>query len=65
MPAWEYRIETVKGIFKLRSSKLPEVRRVCDELGQQGWELVSVSYDWLVVQYVLYFKRPKTTSTIT
>ncbi len=59
MTVWEYKIETVKGIFRLRSKKLPEVRRICDELGQQGWELVSVSYDWFVVQYVLFFKRPK------
>ena len=59
MTVWEYKIETVKGIFRLRSKKLPEVRRICDELGQQGWELVSVSYDWFVVQYVRLFKRPK------
>jgi hypothetical protein len=59
MALWEYKIETVKGIFRLRSSKLSEVRRICKDSGQQGWELTSVSYDWLVVQYVLYFKRPK------
>ncbi len=62
MTLWEYKVETVKGTFRLRSSKLAEVRRICDELGQQGWELISVSYDWLVVQYVLYFKRQKRTS---
>lgn len=59
MTAWEYRVETVKGIFRLRSSKVREVQSLCDALGQQGWELIGVSYDWLVVQYVLYFKRPK------
>lgn len=63
MTLWEYRIETVSGVFRRRSSKLPEVRRLCDELGQQGWELVGVSYDWFVVQYVMYFKRPKQTRT--
>jgi len=59
MTTWEYRIETVKGIFRLRSAKLLEIQKTCDQLGAQGWELVSVSYDWLLVQYVLYFKRPK------
>ena len=59
MTLWEYKVETVKGIFWLRSRKLPEVRKICNELGQQGWELVGISYDWFVVQYVLYFKRPK------
>ena len=62
MTQWEYRIETVRGIFKPRSRKLPEVKRICQELGGEGWELVSVNYDWFVVQYVLYFKRPKSDS---
>ncbi len=61
MTLWEYKIETVKGIFRLRSNKLVGVKKLCDDLGKEGWELVSVSYDWLVVQYVLYFKRPKQT----
>jgi|SRR5215470_9990384 len=51
---WEYRIETVKGVFRLRSKKLPQVQTICKDLGRQGWELVSVTYHWLVVQYVLY-----------
>ena len=59
MALWEYKIERVKGVFRLRSSKLSEVRRICADSGQQGWELTSVSYDWFLVQYVLYFKRPK------
>jgi Domain of unknown function (DUF4177) len=59
MTIWEYKVETVKGVFWLRSRKLPEVRRICNELGEQGWELVDVSYDWFVVQYVLFFKREK------
>jgi hypothetical protein len=59
MTNWEYRTETVRGIFKLRSTKLVEIQRTCDTLGREGWELVGVSYDWFVVQYVLFFKRPK------
>jgi hypothetical protein len=59
MRLWEYKIETVGGIFRLRSSKLADVRRICDDLGNDGWELVGVSYDWFVVQHVLHFKRPK------
>jgi hypothetical protein len=61
MTLWEYKVETVRGIFWLRSRKLPEVRRICTEVGDEGWELVGISYDWFVVQYVLYFKRPKRT----
>lgn len=59
MAQWEYRIETVHGVFKPRSRKLSKVRRICKELGADGWELVSVSYDWFVVRYELYFKRAK------
>jgi len=58
MTTWEYRTETVRGIFKLRSTKLVELQQVCDRLGRERWELVSVSFDWFVVQYVLFFKRP-------
>lgn len=59
MTHWEYKVETVGGLFRLRSRKLSEVKRICDDLGAQGWELISVNYDWLIVQYVLYFKRQK------
>jgi hypothetical protein len=59
MTRWEHKTETVKGIFRFRSSKLAEVQRICEDSGRYGWELVAVSYDWLVVQYVLYFKRPQ------
>ena len=59
MTTWEYKTETVRGIFKLRATKLVEIQQKCDTLGGEGWELVSVSYDWFVVQYVLFFKRPK------
>lgn len=59
MTSWEYKVETVRGLFRSRSSKTAEVQRLCTDLGKDGWELVNVSYDWFVVQYVLYFKRPQ------
>ena len=64
MTTWEYRTETVRGIFKLRSTKLVEIQQICDTLGGESWELVSVSYDWLVVQYVFIFKRPKNKDSV-
>ena len=59
MTLWEYKVETVGGIFRFRSSKLVQVRKLCQDLGSDGWELVGVSYDWFLVQHVLYFKKPK------
>ena len=64
MTTWEYRTETIRGIFKWRSTKLVEIQHICDILGGEGWELVSVSYDWFVVQYVLFFKRPKNKDSV-
>ncbi len=57
MPRWEYSVETVGGVFKLRTAKYTEVQALCASRGRDGWELVDVAYDWLIVIYVLFFKR--------
>jgi len=56
LPAWEYRVETVRG-----TKSLPrQVKRLCDDVGEQGWELVSVNHSWFPrIEAVLYFKRRK------
>ena len=59
MKSFEYNIRTVSGLFKFRSTKLVELQATCDEMGKNGWELVSVSYDWFFVSYTLFFKRIK------
>lgn len=56
--SWEYHVEFVRGWFTLRTTKRREIQRICDTLGAQGWELVSVGYDWFAVEYTLFFKRP-------
>jgi len=60
LPTIEYQVSTVKGLFKSRTSKIRELQKTCDEKGAQGWELVSFSYDWLLVSYTVIFKREKT-----
>ena len=57
MRCWEYSVETVGGVFKLRSAKYQAVQVLCARRGRDGWELVDVSYDWFTVTYVLFFKR--------
>ncbi|MGB0833716.1 MAG: hypothetical protein ACPGR2_04290 [Psychrobium sp.] len=57
MEKFEYRIEKVSGIFTPRSAKETQIESLCAVNGEEGWELVSVTYDWFFVSYTLYFKR--------
>lgn len=57
---WEYSVEVVGGLFKFRFAKYPELQAVCTRRGREGWELTYVTYDWLTVTYVLFFKRAVT-----
>jgi hypothetical protein len=45
MTKWEYQVEAV--------ARVDDIRRVLNNLGEQGWELVQT------VGTTLYFKRPK------
>jgi hypothetical protein len=54
---FEYRIEKVSGVFKRRVTKYRELHELCERMGESGWELVAVTYDWFVVTYVLFFRR--------
>lgn len=52
MQKWEYKAEV---------SETPLETKL-NEIGNQGWELVSAFYD-SQYGYVYYFKRPKTEAT--
>jgi len=57
MDVFEYKVEKIDGIFTLRAIKFARLQTRCTVLGKQGWELVSVNYDWLTVTYTMFFKR--------
>ncbi|AXT29907.1 hypothetical protein D1819_03130 [Pseudoalteromonas tunicata] len=57
MDKFEYRVDSISGIFKSRLTKLSNLQSLCDSNGKEGWELVNVTYDWLLVSYTLFFKR--------
>ena len=57
MDSFEYQIVKINGLFKFRATKTLEIEAACTELGAEGWELVCVNYDWLLVSYQLFFKR--------
>ncbi len=57
MDSFKYEIKTVGGVFKLRSTKIMELKELCSDMGSEGWELVSVSYDWFLVTYTLIFQK--------
>lgn len=59
MDSFEYKISKIKGLFKSRKTKYVELQATCDEFGKDGWELVTVSYDWLLVTYTMIFKRKR------
>jgi hypothetical protein len=54
---WEYKYEKLTGQFNayFKGRRSPGEDKL-DELGAQGWELVSVTQD---SGYSLFFKRPK------
>jgi hypothetical protein len=57
MDSFKYKVKIVGGVFKLRSTKLTELEEICGNMGNKGWELVSVNYDWLTVSYTLFFRK--------
>ncbi len=57
MDSFKYEVKTVGGVFKLRSTKFTELEELCGNMGNKGWELVSVNYDWLTVSYTLFFRK--------
>jgi|GEM_PF-7030017 len=57
MDSFKYEVKAVGGVFKLRSTKLTELEELCGSMGNKGWELVSVNYDWLTISYTLFFRK--------
>ena len=66
MQKWEYKWVVIPG--SLRKMKVSEQREkvqsldYVNELGNQGWELVSVEQSYPgsgISDYILFFKRPK------
>jgi hypothetical protein len=53
----EFRIEKVSGVFKRRVTKYRELQQLCQRMGEGGWDLVAVTYDWFVGAYVIFFRR--------
>jgi hypothetical protein len=64
MPPWEYqRVEVNterKVLSTARERAGQDLDEVCAELGEQGWELISVT-PWRSGAIFLFFKRPKPT----
>jgi hypothetical protein len=57
MDMFEYKVEKIDGVLTSRATKFVRLQTRCTELGKQGWELVSVNYDWFTVTYTMFFKR--------
>lgn len=64
MDIFEYKIEKVGGLLTFRATKFVRLQTRCTELGKQGWELVSVNYDWFTVTYTMFFKRIRPNKTV-
>jgi hypothetical protein len=48
---WEYLV------VRIKTAKLNEAEQILNDWGEEGWELVSVS--WHAVWSIAYLKRPK------
>jgi hypothetical protein len=64
MDIFEYKVEKIDGVFAPRATKFVRLQTRCTELGKQGWELVSVNYDWFTVTYTMFFKRAQSNKAI-
>ena len=71
MQAWDYKVVEIYNEVKMGTvnwrweedgQKLPgnpDMFKKAKELGQEGWELVSVTTYGAPIHYVYWFKRPK------
>ena len=57
MKHWEYRVQTVGGVF---STKDEEIRATLDEWGAEGWEAVNVYAISGSARVTIVAKRPLT-----
>ena len=57
MKTWEYRVQTVGGVF---SSKDEEIQSTLDEWGAEGWEAVNVYNLYGSGKVTIVAKRPLT-----
>ena len=54
---WEYRVQTIGGIFETKDELL---QNTLDEWGQEGWEAINVFTSYGSAKVTLVAKRPLT-----
>jgi hypothetical protein len=54
---WEYRVQTVGGIFRTKDE---EIQEILDEWGSEGWEAFSVYHTADSARVTIVAKRPLT-----
>ncbi len=59
MKTFEYETHIIGGAFKLRDVKARNIQNLCNAKAGEGWELITMTYDWFFVSYTLIFKREK------
>lgn len=64
MDIFEYKVESIGGVFTSRATKFVRLQARCVALGKRRWELVSVTYDWFTGEYLMFFKRIQPNKTI-
>lgn len=52
---WQYHIERFHGRYQEE-----DIQARLTDLGEQGWELISIEQDHLDYSKLAHFKRPKT-----
>jgi Domain of unknown function (DUF4177) len=62
MQQWEYRTETIKLTIKGFSTEITntvEIDRILNELGANGWEMISFDDHLSSLEVLAVFKRPR------
>ena len=63
MQKWEYMVASWKQVVTESGAERPQVVKYLNSLGDEGWELVQVTFHDLVeAKPMFYFKRAKPTA---
>ena len=57
MKKFIYETHIIGGIFKFREVKVRNIQNLCNKMGENGWKLDAMTYDWFFVSYTLVFKK--------